>query len=285
MIPEYSFYAKLSQLVLNMTQPAKKPKLVRLLLYYLSSLKFVVIIKNWYLISLGYLKILDFSSGKYSLELFNGLKFYVGHFMDAWAIKEVFGENDYRLGVVKKKQTIIDIGANIGTFTVLSAISNTKATVICFEPSKPTFKLLQKNIQVNNLADRVFHNQMAVGGEKGILKLFNSGPSGLRSLFRVRSEQNYEMVSVTTLKDIFHKYKINRCDYLKIDCEGAEYAILESCPEQILKSIKHISLEFHEMLPSQKHHHLIDILENVGFKITHSYNKIENNIGYIYAYR
>jgi len=268
-----------------MTQPAKKPKLVRLVLYYLSSLKFIIIIKNWYLISLGYLKILDFSSGKYSLELFNGLKFYVGHFMDAWAIKEVFGENDYRLGVVKKKQTIIDIGANIGTFTVLSAISNTKATVICFEPSKPTFKLLQKNIQVNNLADRVFHNQMAVGGEKGILKLFNSGPSGLRSLFRVRSEQNYEMVSVTTLKDIFHKYKINRCDYLKIDCEGAEYAILESCPEQILKSIKHISLEFHEMLPSQKHHHLIDILENVGFKITHSYNKIENNIGYIYAYR
>ena len=42
-------------------------------------------------------------------------------------------------------------------------------------------------------------------------------------------------------------------------------------------------LEFHEMIPSQSHLHLVNILEKNNFKVTGSYHKIENNIGYLYA--
>ncbi len=53
-------------------------------------------------------------------------------------------------------------------------------------------------------------------------------------------------VSCVTLQDIFNDNHIEKCDFLKMDCEGAEYEILYSCPADILERISRIAMEVHQ---------------------------------------
>jgi hypothetical protein len=66
---------------------------------------------------------------------------------------------------------------------------------------------------------------------------------GCHSLVIGSSERSVE-VECCTLEDIFHRFSLTRIDYLKIDCEGAEYEILENATPR-LNQIGRISMETH----------------------------------------
>ena len=93
-------------------------------------------------------------------------------------------------------------------------------------------------------------------------------------------------VKCITLEDIFNEYKINQCDFLKMDCEGAEYDILLSTGGETLRKIKQINMEYHlpqffgvgspDLFPK-----LISHLKNAGFEV--SVKKENYQRGYIYA--
>lgn len=267
-----------------MLKPPQKPRFVRTLLYYLHSLQFTKIVRNWYLIPLGYLGLIDIRN--YPLYLSNGLVFFVSHIVDAWGIKEVFVDKDYQLSQLnKKKFIVIDIGANIGAFSLLATKLGKGVRVFSYEPSLSTFKVLQKNVTVNRLEKQILTFRMAVYNQAKVLRLFNAGIPGARSLFRAHNEKQFEQVKTITISEILKRNKIPSCDFLKVDCEGAEYAIFSKCSPEIFKRLKRISIEFHEMLPDQDHHQLVSLLMKHGFKVKHKYSSIENNIGYIYAYR
>lgn len=267
-----------------MTQPKPLPKAVRIAKYIISSFKMIGIIENWFVVPMGAFGLLDFSDG-IILKLRNGVKFLALDFMDAWTIKEVFADNDYQILFSNKPATIIDIGANIGAFSVFAAHKRPKAKVLSFEPGKKAFFQLKENILLNEMEKRILPSRMAVYKKRQTIRLYDSGRTGLGSIYRVRKEKKYSVVDTITLKDIFIKYKVKVCDYLKVDCEGAEYEILSGCPPNILKKVRRISLEFHEICFDQNHHDLIKKLIDNGFKVSHKYNSIENNIGYIYGKR
>lgn len=266
-----------------MLKPRQKPKLIRTLFYYLYALQFIKIIENWYLIPCGFLGLVDIRNK--ALRLRNGLMFFVSHVIDAWGIKEVFVDGDYPLPPVNGKTfTIIDIGANVGAFSLLAAKMGKRVKVFSYEPSASTFVVLQKNVSVNHFEKQISTFKMAVYSQSKALKLFNAGIPGARSLYRIHNERQYELVRTTTLSEILKHNKISSCDFLKVDCEGAEYAIFSKCSPEVFKRIKRISIEFHEMLPDHNHHQLVNILNERGYKVKHKYSRIENNIGYIYAY-
>ncbi len=267
-----------------MKQTKASPILVRLVKYFVSSFQLIGLIENWYTIPLGVLGLIDFRKGLV-LKLKNGTKFKCRHFMDAWTIKEVFASNDYKIKPSSHHMTIIDVGANIGSFSVLAALNIPNAKILSFEPLRGAFQQLKENILINDLGKQIIPKKMAVYKEEKAIKIYDSGKSGLSSIYRTRNEKKFELVKSTTLEKIFKKNKIKTCDYLKIDCEGAEYDILSSCPKDIFKRIKTISLEFHEMIPEQNHHSLIKTLKDNSFRVSHKYNDIELNIGYIYAKR
>ncbi|MCH6580602.1 MAG: FkbM family methyltransferase [Nitrospinae bacterium] len=60
-------------------------------------------------------------------------------------------------------------------------------------------------------------------------------------------EQEGEEIRVNrvTLEDIFETYGLERYDFLKMDCEGAEYDIFYNCPDGILARIDQIAMEVH----------------------------------------
>lgn len=267
-----------------MNRPIAKPALLRKLFYYHQALRLIPLIQNWPLVVAGYFRLARFNEGKL-VRLYNGLQFKVRHHLDVWGIKEVIGDNDYKLAHDTGFKTVVDIGGNIGTFTVNAAIHYPNATIYTFEPSISTFRLLEFNTRINGCSNQIKLNRLAVFSKKTKLRLYSAGPSGVRSLFKVRGENKHEFVNTITLAQIVAKFKLRQIDYLKLDCEGAEYEIFRVTPKAIFSRIKRINMEFHELEPGQNHKELIHKLQSAGFKTKASYHPIENTIGYIYAWK
>lgn len=253
-------------------------------MYLLYAFRLSFLIRNWIAIPLAVMGIVSFKKG-YVLRLRNGVSLIVCHFMEALTIEEIFGDNEYLLERTNLPRTIVDIGANIGTFSIFAAISNPKAVIIAFEPSHKTFRQLKRNILINKFINRITPNNFAIGGKREKLKLYNSGVSGTKSIYKTRREKTFEIVNAITLEDIFKKFSIKKIDFLKIDCEGAEYEILFNTAPIFFNRITTISLEFHELTPNQDHKAIISLFKKVGYKVKSSYHSIENSIGYIYASR
>ena len=76
-------------------------------------------------------------------------------------------------------------------------------------------------------------------------KLYETNDFGTNTIYG--SENDFVDVQSTTLEKIFDENNISNCDFLKMDCEGAEYEILFNLPEKIFKKINKICLEYHDM--------------------------------------
>lgn len=212
------------------------------------------------------------------LKLKTGEKFIIDHYLDALTIKEIYGDNDYKLTV--KCNTIIDIGANIGTFSVLASRLNPKAKVYSYEPIENTYRMLRINVALNDINNVVVNNE-AVGGSRGNRRIFGMGASGLSGFNR--NDGKPEIIKTVTLDSIFRKYSIRQCDLLKIDCEGAEYEIIENTSPTTMRKIRSIVLEYHDSITNNTHTKLVDILRDAGFIISLKPHPLEDDIGIIYA--
>ena len=85
-----------------------------------------------------------------------------------------FSEMSLVLHLLRPGDLFVDVGANLGSYTVLAA-AVAGAKVIAFEPQPTNFARLRENIEVNGIADRVEAMQFAVGAEPGQLRFTGSG--------------------------------------------------------------------------------------------------------------
>lgn len=162
---------------------------------------------------------------------------------DTDGINKIIGyeiKHDYKLDGLNLEGTVIDIGAHKGLVSCYIAKKYPKVKVYAFEPVKENYEALLKNIELNNLSNVIPHN-LAVTKDGRDVEIFtdpynNSGGSTLYG------NGNSQKVKSTTLEDIFKKYKIEVLDLLKIDCEGAEFEILDT---PLLASIERLRGEFH----------------------------------------
>ena len=72
---------------------------------------------------------------------------------------------------------------------------------------------------------------------------------------------------------------------LKLDCEGAEYNILFGAPDETLKRIRRIVMEYHDSLTSHTHRDLVKFLSEKGFHVQVTPNYVHDDLGYLYASR
>jgi FkbM family methyltransferase len=137
--------------------------------------------------------------------------------------------------------TVIDVGSNIGQFTIFSALLvGSSGSVHGFEPAADSFKRLRENTsRLNHHMGCVQVNRLAAGKENReiMLHIYPPGCSAWNSLnphtmFNGKGAIEpcrTEKVRMTTLDDYCRSQKIGHIDLLKVDVEGFEVEVLEGC--------------------------------------------------------
>jgi len=180
---------------------------------------------------------------------------------------------------IKKEDIVIDIGAHIGLFSLFASQYCKNGKIFSYEPIKENYNILKENIEVNKIENIISFNS-AVSKQTNKLKIFINSDDSAHSIFE--SEKNFIEVDSTTIKSIFDKNKIENCNLLKFDCEGAEYQIIESIPKEYFFKIEKMIIEYH--LANEKpemYKKLIENLKNNSFEI--KIKKLSDSMGMIYA--
>lgn len=214
-------------------------------------------IKNWLSFILNYAGLKD------SVELYtfrNGIKIKTGGGVDAATVMVVFIKRHY--GDIGDNNVVVDIGANIGVYSLYAAMMAKNTFVYAYEPEERNFNLLLENIGLN-YCKNIQPFKMGVAGKGGKRKLYLSD-SPFHSLYQKEEKQKYYEIDCVSVKDIFDDNKMSLCDVLKVDCEGAEFEIMYGIPEEYLSRIKKIYLEFHSTGIKE----LLSFLGKKGFKVT-----------------
>ena len=179
-------------------------------------------------------------------------------------------EDAERRGALKPGQTVVDVGANIGCFTVLAArLVGPEGRVVAFEPDPNNLTRLQRNIALNRLKNvTVLPN--AIGDRTASVDLFGGGSSLFPSLFdKVDDRQDPTLrgtVSMIALADALEMCQVTRVDYLKLDCEGAEHLIFSTLPPETARCIDQITMEIHK-IPGYENDDLMSQLIKLGYSL------------------
>jgi FkbM family methyltransferase len=201
----------------------------------------------------------------------NGIRLQIMDSEGSLTVPHVFSElknNFYGLEdiTLSKEDCIIDIGANLGMFSIY-AKKKFGCRIIAFEPVPQNFENFKANILLNgfSLEDFELHNTAITDVEDGTITIctpqHNTGGSSTFLNSGIPNECKTETVS---------KYITSDCKYLKIDCEGGEYAIIPTILDK-LNQFEYIGIEYHKYNETQNASKLQKlILDNFRGKIYNS---------------
>jgi len=199
---------------------------------------------------------------------------------------ELFLDHQYKYcdEVIKKaKNCIIDIGGHLGFFSLYASILNPNVPIYSFEPHEGNYELLKKNLKDNRIKN-VTPRQLAVADSVGQKELQISEEDLNHSIQRaIEPTGETQKVQTTTLERIFEKNRIERCDLLKLDCEGAEFEIVYSMSKVLSNKIDHIFLEYHDWIKGETSEKLQQYLQTLGYKVERYRNSKMAELGYFWC--
>ena len=144
-----------------------------------------------------------------------------------------------------KEGVFVDIGANVGRYTILQGRKLKKGRVVAIEPAPIDFKILNKNIKLNHLKN-VTSVKVACSDKKGKADFWlgAEGNGTAHSLTEIKDRSKKISVKTDTLDNVMEELNIEKVDLIKIDVEGAEPSIfrgasktLENHPTIIFEAI------------------------------------------------
>lgn len=164
---------------------------------------------------------------------------------------------------------VIDIGANIGAFSLYAAWRPKTKRVLAFEPMHDTFRRLMGNVTASVASERISFIHSAVGSRSGFVEMILGDNSMLHRSSEVneKATDSDTAAPVVSLASVFDFYDIKNCALLKIDCEGAEYGILENLPPVYFQRIYAIRMEIHPRLDGRTTEDLFRFIESQGFTV------------------
>jgi FkbM family methyltransferase len=165
-------------------------------------------------------------------------------------------------------RVILDVGANIGLFTLYAARCASQARIFALEPFPATFARLLTTVRDHHLEARVTCLNYAATGTTGIRVMPDLNvPSQRRSLSSSAKALSGTQVSGETLEQILDENALQHVDLLKMDIEGSEYEVLLSTPKKTLAQIDRIALEYHGDSSPYSKEQVFQHLGQAGFRV------------------
>ena len=191
------------------------------------------------------------------------------------SINPIYGESDTELvqKIIKKNYIVLDIGANIGYYTLIFAkLVGDSGKVFSFEPESENFKILKKNVEINGY-NNVILEQKIVSNIDGKSTLYVSKKAGSHRIYKPDYYVESLEIESISMDSYIEKNNIKKIDFIKIDVEGAELNVLQGI-QKILDSNEHIIL-FSEFSPNQ--------IKSCGLEPTNMINFLIHNRFKIYS--
>jgi FkbM family methyltransferase len=178
--------------------------------------------------------------------------------------------------VLQKNETFVDVGANVGSYSLMVAnkYKSKAVKVIAIEAHPDNYKALCRNIQCNKFENLIIPINKVVSDHKGVVALFERSHDGTRvdsEMFSVCDDQlidasnllhpggNSLQIECDTLDNILLNYRV---DVIKMDIEGAEVLALKGATKT-LERIRKIVVEIH----GDKSENVKQVLLTHGFKL------------------
>ena len=149
---------------------------------------------------------------------------------------------------LKKHKSAIDVGAYIGTHTLpMSSLCN---KVYSFEPNPALFSILKSNIKTNNI-ENVVYLPTALSDKNGLEEMDcrMSGTSRFKQFIK-KHRGFVEKVVCKKLDDLLPD--VNDCCFMKIDCEGAEFQVLDGAVDFIDRNRPTIVIEVFRIIEKEE---------------------------------
>jgi FkbM family methyltransferase len=210
--------------------------------------------------------------------------------VDENVINESFEDDLFLTGTpeyqIQSNHIILDVGAHIGCFSLWAASKATNGKVYCFEPGVESYDLLENNVQSNNFSNiKTF--RLAMAGKNGATLLYHDTTTGNwgNSITKVLSAET-ETVNCITLKDFIESENIPQIDFIKFNCEGAEFGILLNTPAPILRRVKCMLILYHGYLEdTYSKKQLINYLTGAGFIVHQRFINKQIDCGSLIVYQ
>lgn len=156
-------------------------------------------------------------------------------------------EMDFFKKEIKPGMTVLDIGANVGIYTLTaSALVGDKGKVFAFEPDKLNFKMLEDAV-LKHSCKNTFLENIALSNKKGSTKLYiDEVNPGNHSFGQKNLYKGKKAVTIQTIKldDYLAKNGVKKVDFIKIDVQGAESLVFAGASKLLKQKNIKILMEY-----------------------------------------
>ncbi len=179
-------------------------------------------------------------------------------------------EMDMVLKLTNECSIIMDIGANIGWYSLNMSQKNRYSTIFSFEPIPKTFEYLKRNININNALNINAFNFGFSDEEKDLTFYYYKEGPGNSSLMNLSERKNVEKISCKVKKmDNFVLHEGLTVDFIKCDVEGAELFVFKGGFKTIKRDKPIIFTELLRKWSAKFNYHpndVIELLSELGYK-------------------
>lgn len=176
------------------------------------------------------------------------------------------------LRLIKPGDSVLDIGANIGWYTIGILLKRKGAKVYSFEPIKSSFQYLKQNLNLNNLNSENAYNIGFSDENKTVKFYFDVKYAMASSMANLREDEDTvtEECVVKRMDDFVSATpSLRKIDFIKCDVEGAELFVFQGAIETIRKDKPIIFTEMLRKWARKFNYHpnqTIKLLKDLGYQ-------------------